>query len=292
MDKRKALIATNIALAVAGTSFVGFTGYMAHRENEAREGRVAQLVQRFHGCPERFIASQECFSEDQRRQIFQAAERAEADRRWADAATDYARLIRSPGDEMETKAREMAGNCSEDTRRDIGDAIRVRLEAVSRVSQEPPPIRTAPSGSAPAVDAGVPQPVQDAGAPDAAPEAPDAAVDAAPQERTVTITFRTEPSGVDVRLGDESKCVASPQCSVSFPAGTWGLEFNFSADGYRSRTQSVVPDQDRTVEVHLERARQRGRGGAPARTSTPRHDQPPPAQPQPTGNPGVISSPD
>jgi hypothetical protein len=279
MNKRKTLIATNIALAIASSSFVGYVGYSVHKDGREREQRVEREVQRFHGCPEQFGQRRECLSERQSQELFRTAERAhESGLCNEEAALAFVRLSQQLQDELEAKAREMGGRCSEEIRGRVDEALRVRREAVRRVVQNVAPAR-------PAVSA-------DAGVPDAAPPQADAgaavvdagAADAAPAQTNVTITFRTNPAGVEVLMGDESRCTTNPECTVSVQSGNWGLEFQLRKPGYRSRTETVTPDQDRTVEVTLERQ------------STERR-RPPRRDPQPPQNPGTrpgpaITSPD
>ena len=295
MNKRALLLAANLTISAAGAGMVGLSVYKDHQASEAREARVRQLVERFHGCPERFQADRECFTPDERTRMLLSAEEAEGQGRFEEAGRTYIRLMRSAdNDLMEAKAREMAGRCPPETRRDLNEEMTVRLEAIRRGAQE---VRAA-AAQAPAPDAGIrqgepsrtAQETADAGAPQGA--------------QTVAITVRTQPSGVEVVRVSESSiqvlCTSDPGCQLSMPMGSEPVELIFRKSGYTSRNQTVVPDQARTMDVTLEAEARRPeppqrtapRRSAPPRESAPRAQPQPQPQPQNPPNATVISSPD
>jgi hypothetical protein len=129
MDKRKLLIAANIAIAIGGTSFMGFVGYKVHEEGLVREHKVVELVRRFHGCPGQFRSDKECFTPKERQDMFQAAEKAQGEGRFGEAGMGFARL------NMEVEAREMGGKATLEERRKIDEELKVRQEALRRAAR-------------------------------------------------------------------------------------------------------------------------------------------------------------
>lgn len=273
-NTRALLLSANIAISAAGAGAIGYGIYLEHSGDRAQEARVRQLVERFQGCPERFNADRECFRPEERTQMLLSAERAEREGRFEEAGRTYASLIRSlENDPMEAKAREMVGRCPAETGRGIIQEITSRQEAIRRATQTISPNASARPAQVP-IDAGAP-PV-DSAQPQAI-ETPDAgAPDAAQAPRRVTITFRTQPAGVEIFSGDQSECTANPECSVSVELGNWGLEYRFTKAGYASQTRSITPDQDRTVEVTLQR---QGGGSVSRPHRTPRRTEEQPRQP-------------
>jgi serine/threonine protein kinase len=79
--------------------------------------------------------------------------------------------------------------------------------------------------------------------------------DPQPVQRSFTITVRTEPRAVQVIMGGSVVCNGTGNCQITMPQGTEPVELTFRKAGYREATESVVPDQDRTFEVRLERIR-------------------------------------
>ncbi|HSB47597.1 MAG TPA: serine/threonine-protein kinase [Candidatus Bilamarchaeum sp.] len=84
---------------------------------------------------------------------------------------------------------------------------------------------------------------------------PDAGQAPAPEVHNVTITVTTHPGGVDVLMGDGQVCNTSTPCELNIPQGSEQVRLTFRKSGFREETREVVPDQDRTVDVTLERRR-------------------------------------
>jgi hypothetical protein len=79
------------------------------------------------------------------------------------------------------------------------------------------------------------------------------------EPRNSIITFRTSTEGVEVLRDGEVVCTTTARgCSVELPEGPDPVTFSFRKAGYRERTETVTPDQDRTVSVRMERRQQGG----------------------------------
>ena len=125
-------------------------------------------------------------------------------------------------------------------------------------SAEPPKEKPAslPSGSAVAAgSAGI----IDSGAPDTL--------------KDHAIGIHTEPSGVDIFIGDSKvgRTEGKDGATIRLPEMAGGVELIFRKKGYIEKTESVVPDGEKTMEVSLEKERQ----GRDAPNRVPRTKTPP-----------------
>jgi hypothetical protein len=78
------------------------------------------------------------------------------------------------------------------------------------------------------------------------------------QVQSFTITVRAEPRGVEVVMGGSVVCNGTGNCDITIPQGSVPVELVFRKTGYREATESFIPDQDRTLEVRLQRTRRPG----------------------------------
>jgi predicted phage gp36 major capsid-like protein len=132
--KRVAAISLSFALFAGAATFTGVGMYKEAGQERAREARVAQIVERFKACPERFQSVKSCLSPEER---VKKRGDADSDRRngnYEKAGIAFAELLE------ESDAREMAGRCAEkgDTagRDRILNVLSERQDAARRARQE------------------------------------------------------------------------------------------------------------------------------------------------------------
>jgi tetratricopeptide (TPR) repeat protein len=231
MVKRHNLIlAGSIALSIGAATYVGVGVYKDHKRQLAHEQSVATMVERFKGCPDRFISYRECFSSEDRGRLRTEAERDRNEGRFEDAALKFNMLG------MDNEASEMAGRCPASVRGRLLEQFSVRRDAVARAVQldrdgrfgvvpmnaparvpAPAPSLSAPvapgSGSAAVTDGGatvpaeIPAPSADASA--AVPSTSGSAT-AAPANAAVQFyTTRTNPFELDSALQTISSAINS-----------------------------------------------------------------------------------
>ncbi len=105
--KRWAAVSLSFALFAGAATFTGIGMHKEAGQERAREARVAQIVERFKACPERFRAVKSCLSPEDRTKKRGDADSDRINGRYEKAGVAFAELM------MENEAREMAGRCAE-----------------------------------------------------------------------------------------------------------------------------------------------------------------------------------
>jgi serine/threonine-protein kinase len=129
-------------------------------------------------------------------------------------------------------------------------------EAVSRAEPPPSPVHA----EAPAA----PMPGAPASTPAASPAPTATAVASAPA--VVTLTIASIPESLDVVVGGTK--VGRTPGPVSLPRGTTPVSVTFQAEGYVSKTSTVIPSEDRALSVTLTPARKSAARSASRRKAT------------------------
>ncbi|MFH0884412.1 MAG: tetratricopeptide repeat protein [Candidatus Micrarchaeota archaeon] len=223
VKRHNILLAGSIALTLGAGAYLGLGSYKDHKRHVAHEQNVATMVERFKGCPDRFISYHECFSNEDRNRLKTEAESARGEGRFEEAALKFNMIG------MDNDASEMAGRCPDSVRRRLMERFSIRRDAVARAFRldregkfgvvpmnaparipSPPPSQSAPlapgsssavvpdGGAAVAPSGSIPAPSADATA--TVPSAPGSAV-AAPADASVQFyTTRTNPFELDSAL--------------------------------------------------------------------------------------------
>ncbi len=129
VKRHNILLASSIALTIAAGTYVGIGAFKDHKRQLAHNQSVATMVERFKGCPDRFISYHECFSNEDRDRLRTEAERDRNEGRFQDAALKFNMLG------MDNDASEMAGRCPESVRRSLLERFSIRRDAVARAIQ-------------------------------------------------------------------------------------------------------------------------------------------------------------
>lgn len=129
VKRHNILLAGSVALTIAAGTYVGIGAFKDHKRQLAHNQSVATMVERFKGCPERFISYHECFSNEDRDRMRSEAETARGEGRFEEAALKFNMLG------MDNDASEMAGRCPESVRRSLLEKFSIRRDAVARAIQ-------------------------------------------------------------------------------------------------------------------------------------------------------------